>query len=231
DQIRPWRHQLGLPLIISEIGYRSADGSVTRPWNYFLPGDVDMEEQRRGYEAFFRAWYDDDMLQGVYFYNWFGEGGPDDKNYTPRGKPAATVMQSWYAKIAERDIKRAAERAAHPDPTPPAPLTNENRPVDPDPPIGPALPPDWPHGSPGTDSLEPRGLPSLLVPEEFRSSPTLAVRFRGHESWSEVGTRITTPIIEAGKPQKWEIVLIDPVDRMVIVRDASRMQTITLRGD
>ena len=235
EEIHPWRAKLGLPLIISEIGYRSADGSVTKPWNYFLPGDVDTEEQRRAYEAFFRAWYDDEMLQGVYFYNWFGKGGPDDKNYTPRGKPAADVMKDWYGRIAARDIRRAEERRVRPTLPPGENTPAENAPAgnEPDigPDIGPRLPPDWAHGSPGTDSMEPRGLPTSLMPTVFRTSPTLAVQFRDREGWFDTGSRLQATFGDDGGTRDWEIVLIDPVDRLVIVRDAAHRQTLTLRGE
>ncbi len=103
NEIVPWKEAFNKPLIITEIGYRSADGAVTQPWNYFLAGGVDLEEQRRAYQAFFKAWFDDDVFNGVYFYHWFGKGGPNDKSYTPRHKPAEKVLRYWYKKIAERD--------------------------------------------------------------------------------------------------------------------------------
>lgn len=111
DEIAPWREHFGLPLVITEIGYRSADGTATAPWNYYLRGGLDLEEQRRCYEAFFRAWFEDDLFNGVYWYTWFGEGGPLDMSYTPRGKPAAIEMTQWYRRYAERDAARATAAA------------------------------------------------------------------------------------------------------------------------
>jgi len=36
------------------------------------------------------------MLEGVYFYLWWGAGGPEDKDYTPRGKGAEAVIRDWF---------------------------------------------------------------------------------------------------------------------------------------
>ncbi|MCK6551967.1 hypothetical protein L6R52_39415 [Myxococcota bacterium] len=87
---------LGRPLVITEVGYPSLDGGVAWPWDETRAARVDQEEQRRGYEAFVESWSGTRWLRGVYFWNWFGFGGPDDTNYTPRGKPAAAVIERWY---------------------------------------------------------------------------------------------------------------------------------------
>lgn len=100
QNIRPsilaWTQRLERPLLITEIGYPSLDGGAAWPWDETRKAPVDLEEQRRAYEAFVRAWANSPMLQGVYFWNWFGFGGPKDTNYTPRGKPAADIIRKWY---------------------------------------------------------------------------------------------------------------------------------------
>ncbi len=95
--VRSWRAANGgKPLVITEVGYPSRTGASRDPWNYFGEGDPDEEEQRKCYEAFVRAWKGETMLQGVYFYLWWGEGGAGDKDYTPRGKSAEEVIRNWY---------------------------------------------------------------------------------------------------------------------------------------
>jgi len=32
---------------------------------------------------------------GVYFFDWFEEGGPEDSSYSPRGKPALEVIRAY----------------------------------------------------------------------------------------------------------------------------------------
>ncbi len=84
------------PLIITEVGYTSVDGTATRPWDYGMRGPIDHEEQRRAYSAFVAAWRGTAALQGVFFWNWYGTGGDDDRGYTPKDKPAGRVLKSWF---------------------------------------------------------------------------------------------------------------------------------------
>lgn len=96
--LKNWREHFDKPLIITELGYQSKDGTIGRPWDYFLQGAVDVDEQRLAYESFFATWFEDTDLAGVFFYQWFGEGGPRDDSYTPRGKPAADTMRDWFTR-------------------------------------------------------------------------------------------------------------------------------------
>lgn len=86
----------GKPLWITEVGYTSTDGAATRPWDYHLEGPVDLEEQRRCYAAFVATWSRVRNLGGVFFWNWYGTGGAQDRGYTPRGKPAESVLRRWF---------------------------------------------------------------------------------------------------------------------------------------
>jgi hypothetical protein len=93
-----WRKQKGLraPLLFLELGYESKDGCAARPWDYTRRGGVDLEEQRRCYAAFAEAWRGAPELAGVFFYEWWGEGGARDASYTPRGKPALEVVRELF---------------------------------------------------------------------------------------------------------------------------------------
>lgn len=85
------------PLLFTEIGYLSLDGTNHDPWNYFATTKIDLKEQADCYEAFVRVWNPPPgYLHGVYFYNWWGPGGPNDRDYTPRGKPAEKILRRWY---------------------------------------------------------------------------------------------------------------------------------------
>ncbi len=88
------------PVLITEIGFPAVRGAAIRPWEW--PGrddPVDLEEQSRAYEATFRALWPQPWLAGLYFWKWPLDGrggGPGDPEYTPRGKPAARVLASYY---------------------------------------------------------------------------------------------------------------------------------------
>ena len=96
SEVEAWRRSFGRPIVITEVGYPSRRGAGTDPWNYSAEGVPDLEGQRRCYRAFQRVWSGEPNLQGVYFYLWWGEGGPGDSGYTPRGKPAADVIREWF---------------------------------------------------------------------------------------------------------------------------------------
>jgi hypothetical protein len=104
--VRAWREfrgetlrsakRIGKPLVITEVGYLSQDGTAGQPWNEGAQERLDLEEQRRCYEAFARVWSDAPELAGVYFWNWYGWGGPRSREYTPRGKPAAREICRFF---------------------------------------------------------------------------------------------------------------------------------------
>lgn len=96
DQLTAFAQARGKPLWITEVGYTSTRGTATRPWDYHLEGPVDLDEQRRCYAAFVAAWRGVPSLQGVFFWNWYGTGGPRDRGYTPKGKPAEAVLRRWF---------------------------------------------------------------------------------------------------------------------------------------
>jgi hypothetical protein len=84
------------PLWITEIGYQSRDGAAVRPWDYGASGTVDIEEQRRCWYAFRKAWQGNRHLGGLFVWDWHGRGGHRDKGYTPRGKPAGALLRRWF---------------------------------------------------------------------------------------------------------------------------------------
>lgn len=85
----------GLPLWLTEVGYPSVDGGATAPWDYTRDAPVDVEEQRRAFAALARAW-GGQPLEGLFVWEWSGAGGPRDRGYTPRDKPAECVLRAWF---------------------------------------------------------------------------------------------------------------------------------------
>lgn len=86
----------GKPLIITEVGYHSQRGTSAFPWDEAADRPLGLDEQARCYQAFTRVWDQVPYLDGVFFWTWFGYGGPKSREYTPRGKPAAKVLCGWY---------------------------------------------------------------------------------------------------------------------------------------
>lgn len=89
--------RIGRPLLFTEVGYLSQRGAAAYPWEESARGPVDLEDQRRAYEAFVTVWQGTPALVGVYFWNWYGWGGATSRGYTPRGKPAAEEIRRYFA--------------------------------------------------------------------------------------------------------------------------------------
>lgn len=96
NSLSGWQEQQRKKIIFTEIGYPSIDGACHKPWDYTRQTTIDLEEQALCYEAFFLAWGKSRKLGGVYFWNWYGQGGENDRSYTPRGKPAEKVLTKWF---------------------------------------------------------------------------------------------------------------------------------------
>jgi hypothetical protein len=109
-----WRRGRTQPFVFTEVGYRSRVGATAAPWEEASGGTADLDEQRRGFEAFRRAWTTPGVepggsgvpaatateaaldLAGLYVWNWYGWGGPGTVGYTPRGKPAAAEIKQLF---------------------------------------------------------------------------------------------------------------------------------------
>jgi hypothetical protein len=86
--LEAWRATRAGGFLFTELGYRSRAGATATPWDEGARGTPDLDEQRRAFAAFRRAWTGSPLLDGVYVWNWYGWGGPGTTGYTPRGKPA-----------------------------------------------------------------------------------------------------------------------------------------------
>jgi hypothetical protein len=108
-QLEAWKQRTGKPLAFLEIGYPSVDGGNTGPWNYVMQGPVDLEEQALCYEALRRVFGPSPLLSGLFVYNWWEQGGPEDRTYTPRGKPAERVLLRMLHELAGAGGEPAAK--------------------------------------------------------------------------------------------------------------------------
>ena len=92
-ELAAWHAGRRHPLVFTELGYRSRAGCTAEPWDEGAGGAVDLDEQRRAFEAFRRVWSASPLLDGVYVWNWYGFGGATSIGYTPRGKPAEVEVK------------------------------------------------------------------------------------------------------------------------------------------
>jgi glycosyl hydrolase family 113 len=85
------------PVIFTEIGYKSTDGTNVEPWNFGLTGALDTAEQRDCYEAAFTVWsQQSSWMKGFFWWAWpVPAPASNNTDYNPRGKPAETVLRTW----------------------------------------------------------------------------------------------------------------------------------------
>jgi hypothetical protein len=101
DEMEAWLSTVNKPVIFTEIGYRSGDGTNMAPSNYWSDMDVDLQEQRDCYEAALQTLWNRSWFHGFYWWTWTynpEEGGPNDSSHTPQNKPAQEVITQWYSR-------------------------------------------------------------------------------------------------------------------------------------
>lgn len=96
DRLVAFARQRNVSLWLTEVGYPSRNGAAVRPWHYGGDAELDVEEQRRCFAALIAAWHGVEELDGLLVWNWWGDGGLTDTDYTPRGKPAEALLQRWF---------------------------------------------------------------------------------------------------------------------------------------
>lgn len=95
----PWVREQGKPLILLEAGWCSMSNAAHEPWDYTREDPIDLDLQKRLYEGFFRAWHGNPDMGGYMMWDWPpSPGGPEDRSYTPKNKPAEKVLREWIVK-------------------------------------------------------------------------------------------------------------------------------------
>jgi hypothetical protein len=85
----------GRPVVFTEIGYRSLDGTNKAPWDWQVSAGVDATEQADCYEAMYSVWSgESSWMKGAFWWSW-GVPQPtaSDTGYDPWTKPAEAVLK------------------------------------------------------------------------------------------------------------------------------------------
>ncbi len=105
NEIQAWRVASGLnhkPFVITELGYFSGDGTAANPGDWTPQAKVNLTLQKRCYQATLQTIYQRPWLDGLFWFWWANpsnphwRGGLHDNGYTPRGKPAETVLRTYF---------------------------------------------------------------------------------------------------------------------------------------
>jgi hypothetical protein len=100
ERIEQLHRRYAKPVLFTEIGYQSREGTAVTPWGG-ATGGISHEPQQRAYEAAFRAWAEVPWFKGFLWWGWpTGGYDPADGSHDARGKPAADVMRAWFTGAA-----------------------------------------------------------------------------------------------------------------------------------
>jgi hypothetical protein len=98
--------QLGKPVLIGEIGLRSARGAAAKPWESaeerVSPVDLQLQAEVL---ADWLAVLNRPSVHGVLIWRWLSDpaaGGPGDTDFTVQGKPAELVLSCAWMKVCSR---------------------------------------------------------------------------------------------------------------------------------
>ena len=92
--------QTGKPVLLTEIGYRSARTAAEAPWRWpekegGVPADSTL--QARCYRAFFSTMHGAPWFAGAIIWKWHPRTSRQRPTaFTPQGKPAERVLARWY---------------------------------------------------------------------------------------------------------------------------------------
>ena len=89
-----------LPVLMTEVGYRSLDGTAIRPGGWTAGGSADVGEQADAYNAFFQVWsaHGGSWLKGVEFWQWDLNNKYSPTGYSVMGKPAEAIVSRIFSR-------------------------------------------------------------------------------------------------------------------------------------
>jgi hypothetical protein len=98
--------RFGKPILIGEIGLRSAKGAAAKPWESAEERVASADPQLQAdVLADWLAVLDRPSIHGVLIWRWLSDpaaGGPGDTDFTVQGKPAESVLSCAWTKICPK---------------------------------------------------------------------------------------------------------------------------------
>ena len=98
DFLHSLSEQYGKPVLMTEVGYRSIDGTAINPASWTTSGTSDTAAQADAYNAFFQVWaaQGGSWLKGVEFWQWDLNNQYSNTGYSVMGKPAEVVVSQYF---------------------------------------------------------------------------------------------------------------------------------------
>jgi len=103
ERLRKFSGEQGRPVLFTEFGYLSVDGSGWRNWELergIENRSINQQAQANCLEALFATFQPEPWWAGGFLWKWFpnmrGHEGYPERDYTPQGKLAEEVLRKWY---------------------------------------------------------------------------------------------------------------------------------------
>jgi Ca2+-binding RTX toxin-like protein len=86
------------PLLMTEVGYRSVDGTAIAPGSWTSNGTPDVMEQADAYNAFFQVWsaHGGSWFKGAELWQWDLNNQYSSTGYSVMGKPAEAIVSQYF---------------------------------------------------------------------------------------------------------------------------------------
>ncbi|MFT4660148.1 MAG: hypothetical protein ACI8XB_000406 [Patiriisocius sp.] len=101
SEIKSIHDQYNKPVLFTEYGYQSIEGSTVTPWHVDRIGEVSNQEQKDAYEALYNACWNEDWMAGGFLWKWHVKDHQPEKKikrFTPQHKPALEIVKQYYGK-------------------------------------------------------------------------------------------------------------------------------------
>ncbi len=103
DALRKLHRQWKKPILFTEYGYPSRDFAADGHWKHEDKVlEANQIAQGNAYEALYTAVWNEPYFAGGFLWKWFEEEKQlkrvKDTDFTPQGKAAEKVIQTWYGK-------------------------------------------------------------------------------------------------------------------------------------
>ncbi len=112
QKIKQVQARWNMPIVFTEIGYKSSKDAAIHPWEWEKRGEIDPEEichktQAVCYQAVFDMFWKEEWISGFFIWKWTPEiyrtptefstrrRKPSPLSFTPK-KPALEVVKKWY---------------------------------------------------------------------------------------------------------------------------------------
>lgn len=100
NDIKTLHERYNKPVIFTEIGYLSCDGTGKKPWAYPCGASADLQEQADLYNGTMQFWKDKDWMLGFLWWRWDADpnkGGANDGDFVPQNKqPALNMLAKFW---------------------------------------------------------------------------------------------------------------------------------------